>query len=90
MDSDIDDGKSNVVNLDGKSLNEMFEIFHLEMDKRNSLDVVVRFHQNGYFAIQDSEVTFWDVRGHSSENINKLGNWIVDFCIKNDIEVVLI
>ena len=91
MDFDINDNESNVIDLNDKSLNEVFELFCLKIIERDSSNILVGFHQNGYFIIQnDDEVTFWDVRHHCSQNINNLGNLIVNFCIKNDIEVVLI
>ena len=91
MDFDINNNESNLVDLNDKTLDEVFEAFHLEILKRDPLNIIVKFHQNGVFMIQeDEQLTYCDIRNHSCENINKLSNCIVNFCIKNDIEVILI
>ena len=42
MNFDIDDGEGRIVDLNDKSLKEVFEIFHLNARKRDSSSIIVR------------------------------------------------
>ena len=91
------DGKFDVetkkMDLNSRTPQEIFEIFDVAMSMvENKENTIVRFYKNRFFMIQEGKkkITYFCINKHDRNNFKMIKDTIFEFCIKNDVEFILV
>ena len=89
MNDYVDDIETEIVDLNGKTPQKVFEVFEMIMlGVEDQNDTIVRFYQNRFFMIQEDKkkITYFCINEYGKDEFKDIQNIISDFCINNNVE----